>query len=71
MTLRAATLCLALALAVAWALLRPEVTSAIVGARRKGQIAETCQAADWELSEAETGAIEASLQNFLNKVNDA
>ena len=58
-------------LAVAWALLRPEVTSAIVGARRKGQIAETCQAADWELSESEATSIEATLQNFLNKVNYA
>ncbi len=58
-------------LAVAWALLRPEVTSAIVGARRKGQIAETCQAADWDMSQAEADAIESSLQNFLNKVDHA
>ena len=58
-------------LAVAWTLLKPEVTSAIVGARRKGQISETCQAADWELSEDETAAIHQALENFLTKVGDA
>lgn len=58
-------------LAVAWALLRPEVTSAIVGARRKGQIGETCKAAEWELSPEEAGAIETALQNFLTEVEHA
>ncbi len=36
-------------LAIAWTLRRPEVTSAIVGARRPEQIEETAPAADWTL----------------------
>ena len=58
-------------LAVAWALLRPEVTSAIVGARRKGQIAETAKAAEWQINEEQSIAIESALQEFLTKVEDA
>lgn len=58
-------------LAVAWALLRPEVTSAIVGARRKGQIAETAKAAEWQMNEEQSIAIETALQEFLTKVEDA
>ena len=37
-------------LAIAWVLRRPEVTAAIVGARRPSQIEETAQAGDWKLS---------------------
>lgn len=37
-------------LAIAWVLRRPEVTAAIVGARRPDQIEETAPAGDWELS---------------------
>ena len=37
-------------LAIAWVLRRPEITSAIVGARRPGQIEETASAGDWVLS---------------------
>lgn len=37
-------------LAIAWTLRRPEVTSAIVGARRPSQIEETVAAGDWTLS---------------------
>ena len=58
-------------LAVAWALRRPEVTSAIVGARRKGQIAETAKAAEWQMNEQQFIAIESALQEFLTKVEDA
>jgi len=36
-------------LAVAWALRRGEITAAIVGARRPGQIEQTAPAGDWEL----------------------
>lgn len=36
-------------LAIAWTLRRPDVTSAIVGARRPSQIEGTASAADWEL----------------------
>jgi aryl-alcohol dehydrogenase-like predicted oxidoreductase len=48
-------------LAIAWVLRRPEVTSAIVGARRPSQIAETAAAADWTLSAAEIAEIEKLL----------
>ena len=38
-------------LAIAWVLRRPEVTAAIVGARRPAQIIETAPASDWKLSQ--------------------
>ena len=46
-------------LAIAWVLRRPEVTSAIVGARRPDQIEETVGGADWVLSAEDVAAIEA------------
>ena len=48
-------------LAIAWVLRRPEVTSAIVGARNPRQIEETASAGDWELSGEETAEIEKLL----------
>ena len=51
-------------LAVAWTLHQFEVTSAIVGARKIGQIAETVKAADWKLNEEELQAIETAHQEF-------
>ena len=48
-------------LAVAWALRHPDLTSAIVGARRPAQIAEIALAADWTLSQAEIAEIDALL----------
>jgi aryl-alcohol dehydrogenase-like predicted oxidoreductase len=48
-------------LAVAWVLRRPEVTAAIVGARRPSQIEETVQAGDWELSSEEIAEIDQLL----------
>ena len=45
-------------LAIAWVLRRPEVTSAIVGARRPEQIEETAPGGDWELTEAELARVE-------------
>ena len=51
-------------LAVAWTLRRSEITSAIVGARRTGQIAETVKAGDWQLSEEELNSIEAAHAEF-------
>ena len=50
---------------MAWTLRRPEVTSAIVGARRPGQIAETVKAGSWDLSGEELTAIEAAHKEFL------
>ena len=48
-------------LAIAWVLRRPEVTSAIVGARRPDQIEETARAADWVLSDEDAVEIEEAL----------
>jgi aryl-alcohol dehydrogenase-like predicted oxidoreductase len=48
-------------LAVAWVLRRPEVTAAIVGARRPSQIEETAPAGDWVLSEEDVAEIGALL----------
>lgn len=48
--------------AVAWVLRRDEVTAAIVGARREGQIGETAPAADVDLSSDELGQIEDLLK---------
>ena len=48
-------------LAVAWTLRRPELTAAIVGARRPGQVDEIAPAADWTLGEAEIAEIDALL----------
>ena len=48
-------------LAIAWTLRRPEVTAAIVGARRPGQIEETAQAAEWKLSQQELEEIDRLL----------
>jgi aryl-alcohol dehydrogenase-like predicted oxidoreductase len=49
-------------LAIAWALRRPEVTAAIVGARRGGQIKETAPAADITLSADDINEIEGLLK---------
>ena len=46
-------------LAIAWVLRRPEVTSAIVGARRPSQVTETVKAAEWTLSQSDIEAIDA------------
>ncbi|HIJ71790.1 MAG TPA: aldo/keto reductase, partial [Planctomycetes bacterium] len=48
-------------LAIAWVLRRREVTSAIVGARRPGQIAETIKAADGALGDENLAEIEGLL----------
>jgi aryl-alcohol dehydrogenase-like predicted oxidoreductase len=48
-------------LAIAWVLRRPEVTAAIVGARKPAQITETADAADWALSKKDIDEIEILL----------
>ena len=58
-------------LAVSWALRRKEITSAIVGARKPGQIIETVQAAEKILSTEEEKIIINHITNFENKLNDA
>ncbi len=49
-------------LAIAWVLLRPEVTAAIVGARTPDQIEETVQAGEWRLSEEDRAEIQSLLE---------
>ncbi len=49
-------------LAIAWTLRRPELTAAIVGARRPDQIAETVVAGDRQLDEASVAAVEVALR---------
>jgi aryl-alcohol dehydrogenase-like predicted oxidoreductase len=49
-------------LAIAWTLRRPEVTSAIVGARSPRQIEETAAAGDWRLTDGEIVAIDMLLE---------
>jgi aryl-alcohol dehydrogenase-like predicted oxidoreductase len=49
-------------LAIAWVLRRPELTAAIVGARRPSQIEETAPAGDWTLSQEDTAEIDALLE---------
>jgi len=56
-------------LAISWVLRRPEVTAAIVGARRPEQIAETAPASDWNLSEEDVKEIEQLLAERQAKLN--
>ena len=55
-------------LAVSWTLCQSEITSAIVGARKKGQIAETVKAAEWALGENELNAISSAIDEFRKKI---
>jgi aryl-alcohol dehydrogenase-like predicted oxidoreductase len=48
-------------LAIAWVLRRPELTAAIVGARRPSQIEGTAPASDWALSAEDAAEIELLL----------
>jgi len=52
-------------LAISWVLRRPEVTAAIVGARRPSQIEETSAAGEWELSEEDIAAVDKLLESKL------
>ena len=49
-------------LSIAWVLRRPEVTAAIVGARRPDQIDRTASAAEWRLTVDDIAEIERHLQ---------
>jgi aryl-alcohol dehydrogenase-like predicted oxidoreductase len=49
------------AVALAWVLANPAVTAAIVGARRRGQLADVVAAAGLTLSAADRAAIAAGL----------
>ncbi|MCA9036963.1 MAG: aldo/keto reductase [Planctomycetaceae bacterium] len=56
-------------LSIAWVLRRPEVTSAIVGARRPHQIMETAKAGDRVLDSTSEAAIESALQQRQSDLN--
>jgi aryl-alcohol dehydrogenase-like predicted oxidoreductase len=55
-------------LAVSWVLRRPEVTAAIVGARRPEQILETVHASNWNLSREDIDEIETLLAEREQKL---
>jgi len=58
-------------LAIAWVIRRPEVTAAIVGARKPSQIAETSPAGDWILTKNDIAEIEKLLAERENKLAKA
>jgi aryl-alcohol dehydrogenase-like predicted oxidoreductase len=55
-------------LAISWVLRRPEVTAAIVGARRPEQIIETSAASDWDLIREDIDEIEQLLARRQERV---
>jgi aryl-alcohol dehydrogenase-like predicted oxidoreductase len=55
-------------LAISWVLRRPEVTAAIVGARRPDQILETVNASNWSLSQEDIDDIERLLMERQQKL---
>jgi len=55
-------------LSISWVLRRPEVTAAIVGARKPEQILETAPASDWDLNEEDIEEIEQLLAERLKKI---
>jgi len=55
-------------LAISWVLRRPEVTAAIVGARRPEQIVETAPASDWDLSREDIDEIEQLLTKRQERI---
>jgi aryl-alcohol dehydrogenase-like predicted oxidoreductase len=56
-------------LAIAWTLRLPAITSAIVGARRPGQIVETAAAGDWTLTPEDTAEIDALLDWHAGQIS--
>ena len=56
-------------LSISWVLRRPEVTSAIVGARKPEQILETAPASDWDLNDEDIEQIEQLLAEHQAKLN--
>lgn len=56
-------------LAIAWTLCRPEMTAAIVGARRPSQIEQTSPASDWTLTADEQTQIADLLQQHQSSMD--
>jgi aryl-alcohol dehydrogenase-like predicted oxidoreductase len=57
-------------LAIAWVLRRPEVTSAIVGARRPSQIEETAPAGDWVLTDKDKIELDVILKDHHARLKE-
>jgi aryl-alcohol dehydrogenase-like predicted oxidoreductase len=57
-------------LSIAWTLRRPEVTSAIVGARRPSQIEDTAPAGDWVLSEEDKKELDKILEAHHTRLQE-
>lgn len=57
-------------LSIAWILRRPEVSSAIVGARRPSQIEGTAPASDWILSEQDIREIDQLLSQHARSLSE-
>ena len=55
-------------LSIAWVLRRPEVTAAIVGARRPSQIEETVETGNWLLDKEDIKTIDQLLQERQEKI---
>lgn len=58
-------------LAIAWVLRKPEVTSAIAGARRPSQIEETAGGAGWTIAEDDLKAIDRLMDERRKRVESA
>ena len=58
-------------LAIAWNLRRPEVTSAITGARRPSEIEDTAKAGEWALTKENIAEIEKLLLTRQEAINSA
>jgi len=56
-------------LAIAWVLRKPEVTSAIVGARRPSQIEQTTPAGNWVLSKEDSIELDSILKDHFEKLD--
>lgn len=54
-------------LAIAWVLRRPEVTAAIVGARRPEQLEQTMAGGDWQLDPSQRTAIDSALAQLAER----
>lgn len=55
-------------LAIAWVLRRPEVTTALIGARKPSEIDDSALAADWRLSPADLDRIEEIMRGAAGNV---
>ena len=58
-------------LAIAWTLARPEVTAAIVGARRPAQVDGIAGAPQWKLTQEELEAIEQALKRRTDRLQQS